>query len=293
MKQIIHGQMDDNKKEDDFNPLYWICILISVIMLTIMIFIVDEYEKKQQSGVAQKPTYTEQVPLPTIQPVQTRPADINEKPIVSSDLIEEDIKPSELVEPPVVIESKEILSDYKELYEVNNDMVGYIYLPEGNAYPVMQRVQDQNYYLYRNFHEEDDKEGIPFLNRYSELGTSGISLIYGHTLKNGRQFGRLKYFEDEEYFEEHRTIRIDTLYEKVTYEVVAVALTSLHEDFEYYLYVGDVTENDFNDWKLGFEEYCIRGSLQDLSYGDTIVELSACAYHTEDGRLVVILKAIS
>ena len=105
MKQIVHGQMDD-KKDDDFNPLNWVCILISVIMLTIMIFIVDEYEKKLQSGVAQKPTYTEQVPLPTIQPVQTRPADIIENPIVSSDLIKEDVKPSELVEPPIVIEKK-------------------------------------------------------------------------------------------------------------------------------------------------------------------------------------------
>lgn len=187
----------------------------------------------------------------------------------------------------------EILEEYSVQYEENSDMNGYIYLPNGIEYPVMFTPYNQNYYADHDFNKAESKEGLPFLNRYSVFGESGISLMYGHHLKSGRGFMVLKYYlEDEKYFDENRYIQIDTLYRNQKYEVVAVAMTSLNESFNYYEYVGQVDETDFSEWKEGFEPYCVRGSLSGLSYDDVIMELSTCYYHKNDGRLVVILKAV-
>lgn len=185
-----------------------------------------------------------------------------------------------------------MIQKYEKLYETNNDMIGFIYLNDEYKYPILQRVTDQNYYLHNDFFGKEDKNGSIFANRFSELGHPGISLIYGHTMKSGKMFHGLKNYLDSDYFEEHKIMQIDTLYDEMYYEVVAVAQTSMHEDFKYYSYVGDVSEEEFYEWHDGFEQYCSRGSLSDLTYGDIIVELSCCAYHTEDGRLVVILRAI-
>lgn len=190
-------------------------------------------------------------------------------------------------------EEPEVLAQYKELYEANPDMIGAIYLPSGVCQPVLQRLDDQNYYLDHNFFCEEDKEGSVFANSFTYLGESGVSLLYGHTLKSGRMFSCLHNYLDEEYFQEHKVMRLDTLYSEMEYEVVAVALTSLHDEFLYYSYVGKLYEAEFNQWRDGFEQYCMVGSLSELSHGDIICELSCCAYHVKDGRLVVVLKAIA
>lgn len=190
-----------------------------------------------------------------------------------------------------VLHVPQILPQYESLYEQNDDMIGYIYLKD-YEYPVVQRVEDQNYYTYRDFYGEDSKEGSIFANRYTNLGEPGISLLYGHTMRSGTMFGSLKKYKKEKYFEENNIITIDTIYKEMSYQVVAVAETSLHEDFKYYEYVGDLSEEQFDEWKKGFEPYIVRGSVESLEWEDTICELNCCSYLVKDGRLVVILKAI-
>lgn len=181
-----------------------------------------------------------------------------------------------------------VLEGYKDLYESNSDMAGYIYLPNGIEYPVMFTPYNQNYYVDHDFNKAESREGLPFLNRYSVFGGRGISLMYGHHLKSGRGFTVLKdYLEDIE----GARIQADTLYSEQEYEVVAAALTSLDESFSYYEYVGSLNKREFEAWKEGFEPYCVRGTLSELAYDDVILELSTCYYQKENGRLVVILKA--
>lgn len=212
---------------------------------------------------------------------------------IAEDFLPDIVEEVEVIEPEEEpVPEPEILEQYRELYETNNDTIGFLYLTEEYQYPVLQRVEDQNYYTYRNFLGEEDKEGCIFANRYTELGKPGVSMLYGHNLKSGRMFASLKKYLNTDYFEEHRIIKLDTLYEEMQYEVVAVVLTSLHEDFKYFEYVGNLSEAEFVEWKRGFAPYVAGGTIEELEYGDIICELSCCAYHATDGRLVVVLKAI-
>lgn len=203
-------------------------------------------------------------------------------------------EPEETLEPEEIEEIIEpvMLEKYRDLYEQNNDLIGFLYLTEEYQYPVLQRIDDQNFYEDHGFFREEDKKGSIFANRYSKLGEPGISLLYGHSMKSGEMFGSLKRYQYADYFEEHNVITLDTLYEEMSYEVVAVALTSLHEDFKYYDYLGVLNESDFEMWKEGLAKYVIRGTLDELEHGDTICEMTCCAYHVKDGRWVIVLKAM-
>lgn len=189
--------------------------------------------------------------------------------------------------------SKKILKKYASLFDKNNDMVGYIYLNSSYSFPVLQRKSDQNFYSDHNFNGQSSIEGSIFANRHTELGEPGISIIYGHRLKSGSMFSSLKYYiDDKEYIKNNKVISIDTLYEKSSYSLVAVALVSLNDGFDYYKYAGNVTESEFEEWKKYLGKKCIRGSLDSLGYGDVVAELSTCSYHTDKGREVVIFKKL-
>ena len=179
---------------------------------------------------------------------------------------------------------KVILPKYEKLYKANTDMIGFIYLDDNHKYPVLMNKDDQNFYLRKDFFGDDDKAGSIFANVNSSFNQQGISLIYGHNMRSGEKFGTL----DE--FSVNDIIQVDSLYEQCTYKVVAIMKTSMHEDFRYYDYVGNLSEKEFSTWRKGCQGYLISGSLSDLTYEDTIIELSTCSYHTDDGRLVLILK---
>lgn len=58
-------------------------------------------------------------------------------------------------EPLQFSEDKTFLPDYLSLYEQNNDMVGWIRIEDTNInYPVVQSVDNPNFYLKHNFSKD-------------------------------------------------------------------------------------------------------------------------------------------
>lgn len=178
-----------------------------------------------------------------------------------------------------------ILPKYQALYETNNDMVGFIYLDNEHKYPILQQVDDQNYYLNHDFFGKECKAGSVFVNNLCRLGESKITLIYAHHMKDDSMFGSLDAYRKEGDY----TIQLDSLYNEGTYKVVGVGLYNLADNFKYYDYVGDLNKGDFELWKLLMQDKLLWGSLDSLSYSDEIIELSTCSYERKDNRLVVIL----
>jgi len=224
-------------------------------------------------------------------PVGNTETIVSESLVEIVEMVEETEDEESTVEFETLVLDSVILDKYIESYEQNKEMIGYVYLPNGLEYPVMFTPFEQNKYIDKDFSLNNKKEGLPFLNRFSCFGETGVSLMYGHNMKNGQALTGIKlYYENENYFEDYPTIQVDTLYEEITYEVVAVALTSLYEDFNYYEYVGVLDEEEFGEWKSGFEKYVVKGTLENLTAQDNILEMSICYYHKDDGRLVLILR---
>ncbi|MEL7608342.1 MAG: class B sortase [Bacillota bacterium] len=107
-------------------------------------------------------------------------------------------------------------------------------------------------------------------------------------------FGDLGKYEDSSYFQEHPVIRFDTLYERGEYEIVAVFLSQVYRKsddvFKYYQFLEADTQVEFDAFVSNINALSLYDTGVDAKFGDTFITLSTCAYHTENGRLVVIAR---
>lgn len=195
-------------------------------------------------------------------------------------------------------ETAEILPKYAGLWEQNNDLAGWISI-EGTEidYTVMYTPEEPEYYLHRGFDREEAASGSLFIGE-GWTADAGNIIIYGHHMRDGTMFGSLDEYKSEEYAKEHPIIRFDTLTTEGEYQVMAAFYSELYslkekDVFRYYWYA-DLRK------KERFEEYVEevkKAALYDLGveavYGDELLTLSTCSYHTDKGRFVVVARKIS
>lgn len=118
---------------------------------------------------------------------------------------------------------------YAAVYEQNSDFVGWISIEGTNIdYPVMQTIDNPNYYLKHSFEKQYSDYGVPYVQENCALGISDNIVIYGHHMNDGSMFSDLCKYESEDFYREHKTIRFDTLSGFGEYEVVAVFKTAAY-----------------------------------------------------------------
>lgn len=190
-----------------------------------------------------------------------------------------------------------MLAQYVALYKENNDLTGWLSI-EGTVidYPVMQ-CGDDEYYLHHDFYGNEDKYGCLYVREMADVNTPGTNfIIYGHNMKDGSMFGDLDLYRDEGFGREHSLISFDTLYEERTYEIVAVFLSRVYnsdeEAFKYYQFYQADTQEEFDYFYENIKKLSLYDTGVEAEFGDTFLTLSTCAYHVDDGRLVVVAKKI-
>ena len=195
-----------------------------------------------------------------------------------------------------VVTEPVILDKYAELLSQNSDLVGWISNDDSISYPIMQNLSDSNYYLHRDFYKSESSAGSLYIPNDISINSS-MTIIYGHHMKDGSMFGSLKNYLDENYLTSHPTFTVSDLYEDREYQVIGVFLSQIYDDsyngFEYYNYRGDLTKEEYDEYIEGITPLMQVGNLSDVSYGDSLIELVTCAYHVENGRLIVLCKMIS
>ena len=202
------------------------------------------------------------------------------------------------------------IPDYQALYEQNNDFAGWLRIEDTVIdYPVMQHLEDENYYLTRGFDREENRNGCLILDNDSNVGVGKAEqqyadgskpstnlIIHGHTMKSGQMFGKLSLYEDKEYGMSHNIICFDTLYEKREYELIAVFYSQVYyksdQVFKYYKFFQADTQEEFDDWYNNIKKMSLYDTGVTAELGDEFITLSACAYHVEDGRFVVVGKRV-
>ena len=202
-------------------------------------------------------------------------------------------EPEETIDPELA-EAQVAYEKYKALYEQNNDFVGWISIESTNiSYPVMQSVDNPDFYLKHGFDKAYSNFGVPYLDEACATGLSNNLVIYGHNMKNGSMFHDLLKYSAIGYWEEHPIIHFDTLSQLNEYQVVLVfRFDTNHEDFRYNEFT-DMNEEEF----IEFMEECRKRQLYDtgvaVEYGHELLTLSTCEYTYENGRFVVLAKKIT
>lgn len=190
----------------------------------------------------------------------------------------------------------ERLPEYEAVFQENKDFAGWITIDGTKVdYPVMQTKTDTDFYLSRNFNGEKDVNGTLFLDARVNLADPGTNMIiYGHNMKSGQMFGGLKKYLDESYFNAHRRITFNTLYEKSTYEIFAVCLAQVQyqdaDAFRYYNFIHADTKEEFDEFISNITQLSVFADKDLPVYGDQLLTLSTCNNFAEDGRLFVLAK---
>ena len=62
---------------------------------------------------------------------------------------------------------EDILPEFKEIFIENSDFCGWITIEGTNIdYPVMQKAEDREYYLHRDFYGKESYGGVPFVGNH-------------------------------------------------------------------------------------------------------------------------------
>lgn len=199
-------------------------------------------------------------------------------------------KSSPTPEPP-----PEMLPYMRELYEQNPDIVGYIHIDDTNIDGPVLYTEGEDYYLYRGFDRQDHIEGCLFVDKHNKVEPRDANLIiHGHNMENGHMFHDLLKYDSEEYYEEHKIIRFDSLYEMAEYEIVAAFISQVYyetdEVFKFYKEYDFKNESEFEYFMDNIQELSLYDTGVDAKFGDEFITLSTCEYTREDGRMVVVAR---
>lgn len=195
-------------------------------------------------------------------------------------------------------EEREILDEYKVLYNKNKSLIGWVKIDDTLIdYPVMQTINNE-YYLTHNLEQEYDKNGSIFMDKDCDvLKPSTNLIIYGHHMKSGRMFGNLNKYSNKKYYEEHPMIQFDTLYEKGTYAIMYVFRSKVYNEneitFKYYQFIDANSAEEFNSNMEEMSKLSLYDTGVTAGYGDRLLTLSTCDSTEQDGRFVVVAKKVN
>lgn len=187
----------------------------------------------------------------------------------------------------------------KALKETNQDIVGWLEIENSKiSYPVLQGT-DNDYYMTHDYKKEYTKEGSLFLDKdYDWSLPSSNLLIYGHNnIGSTEMFADLLNYKKESYYKEHPSIRFTTEKEDAEYEIIAVFESMVYYKseknvFRYYYFINAENEEEYNEYVSNAKEASLYDTGKTAKYGEQLMTLSTCAYHTEDGRFVVVAKKV-
>ena len=195
----------------------------------------------------------------------------------------------------------EVLAQYADLYEQNNDFVGWISMEPYIDYPVVQ-AEDNEYYLKHNFDGGYNENGTIFADYQGVISADEMphnTLLYGHNLITNNFFQPLSNFRKEgiEFLKDNYMLEFDTLYERNRYKIFSVFLTNTKSEhgevFDYWSKVYFNSKTDFNNFVADCLDRSYFYTGVDLQYGDELLTLSTCDFSMfQDMRLVVIARKV-
>ena len=190
--------------------------------------------------------------------------------------------------------------NYLPLLEQNNDLAAWLILPGTELdYPVLYTPEEPEFYLRRAFDGSYAVSGSLFIGSGSAPASNHV-MIYGHYMRNGTMFGSLDKYADLDYWQTHPVIQYDQIqtdgsYQRHTFEVMAAFYSQVYRTdetgvFRFYYYQDLSQPEVFSEYVRQVEEAALYDTGVSAEYGDRLLTLITCSYHTQDGRFVVVAR---
>jgi len=184
-------------------------------------------------------------------------------------------------------ETDSLTVDLTALKAVNPEVVGWLLVNDTEiSYPVVQGP-DNDKYLKTAYDGTRSNAGSIFMNANNTADLSDAhTLIYGHNMRDDSMFGKLMYFEDPAYLNEHRYFTIYNETGEHQYEIFS-AFVTFSASFVY-------TDTFSFSWEYyDFIEDALNASILDMGVevteNDRIVTLSTCTSRGNRAERFVVM----
>lgn len=186
--------------------------------------------------------------------------------------------------------------DFAALKEKNPDVYAWISIP-GTAidYPVLQRENDNTYYLDHTIDHEEKTEGAIFTENYNNTDFEDPNtVIYGHDMRNGSMFKGLLDYRDKTFFDQNKEVLIYTPDAIRHYKIFA----AYPYDSRHLLRSFDFTDKEVYQQYL-YRIFAIRDmnasidTTAQVGTDDKILTLSTCYANQPDMRFLVQAVLVS
>lgn len=222
-------------------------------------------------------------------PVATEPRET--EPVTT--MAAEETQAPESTEAP---KEREYLPALQEKREENEDTVGWLTI-EGTKidYPVMYTPQDPEKYLHLGFDQKYSFAGLPFIDANCSLDPESDNLIiYAHNMLDGSMFRSLMKYEQKSYWQQHPTVKLDLWDEEREYEVLAAFRDRVYYKtencFKFYKFIDAESEDSYLEAIDYYKTHGCYDTGVTAQPGDRLLTLVTCAYHTDNGRFVVVAR---
>ncbi len=124
---------------------------------------------------------------------------------------------------------------FDKLLEINDETVGYLKVPGTRiSYPVVQSKEDQRFYLKHDFKKKKNVMGWIYVDSRNDLNNlNDNTIIYGHNIRVGIQFGSLKNVLEKDWFnkEKNHVITFNTPKKNMKWQVFSVYMVPKTGDY--------------------------------------------------------------
>ncbi len=122
-------------------------------------------------------------------------------------------------------------------------------------------------------------------------------IVYGHNMVDGSQFRVMMDYKKQEFWEEHPHIILTDMYNERTFEIFSVFYDRVYYQsetnvFKFYKFIDPATEEEFNTGINYFKENALYDTGITPEFGDQLLMLVTCSYHTKLGRFVMVAREI-
>ena len=185
-------------------------------------------------------------------------------------------------------EKAELPIDFEGLMEVNPEIYAWIRVPDTKIdYPILQHEgEDQSYYLTRDIHGKTTQAGSIYTEYYNNKHFQDPNtIIYGHNMKNGSMFHNVRYFAEQEYFDEHEELYIYMPGKILKYQIInCYVYDDRHLLAAFDLSDETVHEEYLEDIMRPRSMYTMIRQEVELSTEDKLITLSTCVANQPNSR---------
>lgn len=175
--------------------------------------------------------------------------------------------------------------DFEELKKINPDVKAWLYCPDTVInYPVCQG-EDNSYYLRHLVDGTYNLNGCLFIDYENDGSFSDENtIIYGHHMASGKMFASLIKYADQDYFDEHPVMYLETEDKEYKVELFSGYTTTM-DSSAYQMTFAD--SHSYAEWLRKLYDKSDFKAEVPLTTEDHMITLSTCAYSFQNARYVL------